>query len=276
MFRKTSGSILCPSCGKLTHASAPVCLVCGRRNPGMWGFGGLLGTLFRRWNFTNAVTAACVALYVISLIFDPLAVLRPRGFLEVFSPSADALWALGAAGSIPWRFGRWWTLLTAIYLHGGLLHILFNVLWIRQLGPAVEEIYGPARLVVIFTISGVAGFVVSNSLGVPFTIGASGSIFGLLGAIVAYGRKRGGVFGQMVLQQYGQWALILFIMGFLMDGVNNWAHAGGFVGGFLAGLGLSLAEHRDETALDKLLAAAAIVLTLAGFALALWTAFVGR
>ena len=276
MFRKTSGAILCPSCGRLTNADAPVCLVCGRRNPGMWGFGGLLGTLFRRWNFTNAVTAACVALYVISLIFDPLAVLRPRGFLEVFSPSADALWALGAAGSIPWRFGRWWTLLTAIYLHGGLLHILFNALWIRQLGPAVEEIYGPARLVVIFTISGVAGFVVSNSLGVPFTIGASGSIFGLLGAIVAYGRKRGGVFGQMVLQQYGQWALILFIMGFLMDGVNNWAHAGGFVGGFLAGLGLSLAEHRDETALDKLLAAAAIVLTLAGFALALWTAFVGR
>ena len=276
MFRKTSGAILCPSCGRLTNADAPVCLVCGRRNPGMWGFGGLLGTLFRRWNFTNAVTAACVALYVISLIFDPLAVLRPRGFLEVFSPGADALWALGAAGSIPWRFGRWWTLLTAIYLHGGLLHILFNVLWIRQLGPAVEEIYGPARLVVIFTISGVAGFVVSNSLGVPFTIGASGSIFGLLGAIVAYGRKRGGVFGQMVLQQYGQWALILFIMGFLMDGVNNWAHAGGFVGGFLAGLGLSLAEHRDETALDKLLAAAAIVLTLAGFALALWTAFVGR
>jgi rhomboid protease GluP len=275
MFRKTSGAILCPSCGRLTNAEAPVCLVCGRRNPGMWGFGGLLGTLFRRWNFTNAVTAACVTLYVISLIFDPLAALRPRGFLEVFSPSADALWTLGAAGAIPWRHGRWWTLITAIYLHGGLLHILFNVLWIRQLGPAVEEVYGPARLVVIFTISGAAGFVFSNSLGVPFTIGASGSIFGLLGAIVAYGRKRGGVYGRMVLQQYGQWALILFIMGFFMAGVNNWAHAGGFAGGFLTGLGLSLAEHRDETPLDKLLAAALIVLTVAGFALALWTAFAG-
>src|SRR3989454_3461782 len=95
MFRKTSGAILCPSCGRLTNADAPVCLVCGRRNPGMWGFGGALGTLFRRWNFTNAVTAACVALYVISLISDPLAALRPRGFLEVFSPSAEALWALG-------------------------------------------------------------------------------------------------------------------------------------------------------------------------------------
>ena len=135
--------------------------------------------------------------------------------------------------------------------------------------------YGPARLVIIFTISGAAGFVVSNSLGVPFTIGASGSIFGLLGAIVAYGRKRGGVYGRMVLQQYGQWALILFIMGFFMAGVNNWAHAGGFAGGFLSGLGLSLAEHRDETPLDKLLGAALIALTLAGFALALWTAFAG-
>ena len=275
MFRKTSGAILCPSCGRLTNAEAPVCLVCGRRNPGMWGFGGPLGALFRRWNFTNAVTAACVALYVISLIFDPLAVLRPRGFLEIFSPSADALWALGAAGAIPWHYGRWWTVVTAIYLHGGLLHILFNILWIRQLSPAVEQVYGPARLVAIFTISGAAGFVVSNSLGVPFTIGASGSIFGLLGAIVAYGRKRGGVYGRMVLRQYGQWALILFFMGFFMPGVNNWAHAGGFAGGFIAGLGLSLAEYRDETPFDKALAAAAIVLTLAGFALALWTAFAG-
>jgi membrane associated rhomboid family serine protease len=129
--------------------------------------------------------------------------------------------------------------------------------------------------VVIFTASGAAGFVVSNSIGVPFTIGASGAIFGLLGAIVAFGRKRGGVFGQMVLRQYGQWALVLFVFGFFMPGVNNWAHAGGFAGGFASGLVLSLAEHRTETALDKLLAAAAVALTVAGFLLALWTAFTG-
>jgi len=58
-----------------------------------------------------------------------------------------------------------------------------------------------------------------------------------------------------------------------MQGVNNWAHGGGFLGGFLTGLALSLAEHRDETGFDKLLALVAIVLTLAGFGLALWTAF---
>ena len=275
MFRKSSGAILCPSCGRLTNADAPVCLVCGRRNPGMWGFGGPLARLFRSWNFANAVTAACIGLYVVSLVFDPRGALAPRGPFEIFSPTGRALEALGMTGSVAWLEGRWWTLLTAIYLHGGVLHILFNVLWIRQLGPEVEKLYGPARLVVIFTVSGAAGFVVSNSIGVPFTIGASGAIFGLLGAIVAFGRKRGGVFGQMVLRQYGQWALVLFVLGFFMPGVNNWAHAGGFAGGFASGLLLSLAEHRTETVLDKLLAAAALSLTVAGFFLALWTAFTG-
>ena len=273
MFRKTTGAILCPSCGRLTNADAPVCLVCGRRRPGMWGFGGLVGKLFRRGSFTNVVTVACIALYVLSLVIDPASVLRPRGPFDIFSPSPQALSWLGMTGAFAWDQGRWWTLLTAIYLHGSLLHILFNVLWIRQLGPAVEELYGRARLVVIFTVSGVAGFVVSNSLGVPFTIGASGSIFGLLGAIVAFGRKRGGAFGRMVLREYGQWALVLFVFGFFMPGVNNWAHGGGFAGGFGAGLVLSLAEHRVETAFDWLLAGAAIALTVAGFALALWSAF---
>ena len=273
MFRKTTGSILCPSCGRLTNASAPVCLICGRRNPGMWGFAGPLRQVFRSWNFTNAVTLACVVLYVATLVLDPAAALRPRGIFDVFAPSNRALWAFGAAGAIPWQAGHWWTVLTAIYLHGGILHILFNLLWIRQLGPEVENYYGPARLVVIFTVSGVAGFLVSNEFGVPFTVGASGSIFGLLGALVAYGRRRGGAFGRLHLQQYGQWALVLFIAGFIMAGVNNFAHAGGFIGGFVSGLVLSLAERRAETTLDWLLASAAIVVTVAGFALSLFAAF---
>jgi len=273
MFRKTTGSILCPSCGRLTNASAPVCLICGRRNPGMWGFAGPLRQVFRSWNFTNAVTLVCVVLYVATLVLDPASALRPRGIFDVFAPSNRALWAFGAAGAIPWQAGHWWTVLTAIYLHGGILHILFNLLWIRQLGPEVENYYGPARLVVIFTASGVAGFLVSNEFGVPFTVGASGSIFGLLGALVAYGRRRGGAFGRLHLQQYGQWALVLFIAGFIMAGVNNFAHAGGFIGGFVSGLVLSLAERRAETTLDWLLASGAIVLTVAGFALSLFAAF---
>lgn len=270
MFRKPGGAILCPSCGRLTNADAPVCLMCGRRHPGRWQFTRSLG---RVRNFTGAVTVACIALYIVSLAFDPAAAFRPRGPLDVLAPSGAALNALGMTGSFAWAHGRWWTLLTAIYLHGSLLHILFNVLWIRQLGPAVEELYGPARLVAIFTVSGVAGFALSNAVGVPFTVGASGSIFGLLGAMVAYGRRRGGFFGTMVLRQYGQWAALLFLMGFFMSAVNNWAHGGGFIGGFLTGFVLSFEDRRAESVLDRLLAAASIALTVVAFAFALWTAF---
>jgi rhomboid protease GluP len=273
MFRKTTGTILCPSCGRLTSAEAEQCLVCGRRNPGMWGFAAPLRAIFGRHSFTNVVTVACIALYVVSLLLDPRTALSARNPFDAFAPSSAALIALGATGSGPWSVGRWWTIFTAVYLHGSILHILFNVLWIRQLGPAVEELYGPARLMVIFTAAGAVGFLVSNWVGYALTIGASGAVFGLLGAIVAFGKKRGGTFGAMVLRQYGYMALLIFVLSFFMPAVNNAAHAGGFVGGFLAGLVMSLAEQRRETALDWVLAAACIAVTLAGFALSLWETF---
>jgi rhomboid protease GluP len=275
MFRKTSGTILCPSCGRLTSAEAAECLVCGRRNPGMWGFAAPLRAIFGSHSFTNIVTVACIALYVVSLLLDPRAAFSARGPFDTFSPSNTALEALGGAGAVPWHFGQWWTIFTGIYLHGGVLHILFNVLWIRQLGPAVEELYGPARMMVIFTVAGAAGFVASNWVGHPFTIGASGAVFGLLGAIVAFGKKRGGTFGAMVLRQYGYMALLMFILSFFMRAVNNAAHAGGFVGGLVAGLLIALAEHRRETSLDWVLALACIAVTLAGFTLSLAAAFSG-
>lgn len=272
MFGRPTRTILCPSCGRLTRADAPECLICGRRRPGMFGLTSLFRGVFRAGSVTQVITIVCVALYVLSLVFDPRGALRPTGPFDLLSPSARVLDALGMTGALAWYQGRWWTLLTAIYLHGNLLHILFNVLWIRQLGPAVEELFGPARLVIIFTFAGAAGFALSNYFGVAFTIGASGSIFGLLGAMVAFGRRRGGVFGTLILRQYGQWALILFILGFLMAGVNNIAHAGGFFGGLAAGLVLSHAESRREGSLDHLAAAGLIVLTVLGFALSLWNA----
>jgi hypothetical protein len=102
-----------------------------------------------------------------------------------------------------------------------------------------------------------------------------GSLFGLLGAIVAFGQKRGGTYGTMILRQYGQWALILFIFGFFMPGVNNVAHAGGFLGGFAMGFALSLAERRAERGVDYLLAAGCIGVTLLGFALNIWSTLIG-
>ncbi|MFQ5741946.1 MAG: rhomboid family intramembrane serine protease [Acidobacteriota bacterium] len=273
MFRKSSGSIVCPSCGKLNNADAPACFYCGRRNPGLWGFGPPVRRLLGELNFTRVVTGVCIAAYVLSLLLDPRTALRLRNPFDFLSPSGPALNALGMTGAYAWHLGRWWTLFTAIYLHGSLLHILFNLLWINQLAPAVEGVYGRQRLIVIFTAAGVLGFVVSNWVGIAFTIGASGSIFGLLGAMVHYGRSRGGTFGLMVFRQYGQWALVLFVLGFLMAGVNNFAHAGGFIGGYLAAMALGHTEQQREQG-TQLAAIACILLTALSFALALWTSFV--
>ena len=274
MFRQRSGSSLCYACGKLNRVDAAACFYCGARRPGLWGLAPFLGRAIGRLDVARAVIAICVVAYVASLLLNPAAALRPRGALDLLAPGSGALYALGAAGAIPWAQGRWWTVFTAIYLHGSLLHILFNMIWVRQLAPPVEEMFGRARLVVIFTAAGVAGFVVSNLAGVPFTIGASGAIFGLLGAMVYYGRSRGGVFGLAVLRQYGQWALVIFAMGFFLAGVNNLAHAGGFAGGYLAALLVGYGDRRPESGVHRLAALGLIALTVLGFVLALWTTFV--
>src|SRR5262249_61698945 len=127
-----------------------------------------------------------------------------------------------------------------------LLHIVFNLLWVRRCASAVEQLFGTARLVVIYTVAGVSGFVLSNLVGVPWTLGASGAVFGLLGAMVAYGRTRGGTFGLAVFRQYGQWALLIFIFGFFMAGVDNWGHAGGFIGGYVAAVVVGSGGRRAE------------------------------
>jgi len=268
--RKTSGSIVCPSCGRLISANAPECIHCGRKNPGLWGFGPVLQKWFGRAGLVQNLISACVVIYILSLLIDPAAVLNPRGFLGLLSPSLQALDRLGMTGSYALIQGRWWTLITAVYLHGGLIHILFNMLWLRQLGTMVEELFGRSRTFLIFTISGAVGFLFSDLFGITFTVGASGSIFGLLGALICYGRRRGGYFGTAVYRQVGTWAIVLFLFGFLMPAVNNIAHAGGFAGGYLSAQILGYQELRLESVRQKQLALAAFLLTVACFFMAIF------
>ena len=270
-WRRRSGSSLCYACGKINRVDASVCFYCGARAPGLWGFGRSIGGLVRGVDFSRAVIVFCIVAYVASLLLDLPAAMRMRGVFNMLSPSSAALNALGMTGAFAWNRGRWWTLVTAVYLHGGLLHLVFNMFWIRQLAPEVEGLFGRSRLAVIFTAGGVVGFLVSDVAGVAFSVGASGAIFGLLGALVSYGRSRGGTFGVAIMRQYGHWALILFVLGFLMPGVNNLAHAGGFAGGYLAGALLGSRERKPERPLDDVAAGAVILLTVVSFALALWT-----
>jgi rhomboid protease GluP len=263
-MRQTTGSMICPECGKLIGVGEEKCPFCGAWRPGLYGWTPALQRLFGgRLDLISIIVTACVALYIASLVLQPEAIFRMSGLFSILSPGQRALYQLGMTGGAAWREGWWWTVLTAIYLHGGILHIFFNVMWIRNLGPAVTEVYGPARAFVLFSLAGAAGFLISNSFTASPSIGASGSIFGLLAALIVYGRKRG---GSIMTMQLWQWAAVMFAMGFFMSGVNNWAHAGGFAGGWVTAEAMRFSERRESRGV-QLLALALLVMTALGVVL---------
>ena len=264
-MRQTQGSLVCPQCGKLVGINEPTCPFCGAWRPGLFGWAPVLQRIVgRHLDLISLIVTACVTLYVIALLLQPEAIMQPRGMLSFLSPGTRALYQLGMTGGIAWQLGWWWTLFTAIYLHGGVLHILFNVMWIRNLGPAVTDVYGPGRAFVLFNVAGAFGFLVSNVMSQAASIGASGSIFGLLAALIVYGRRRG---SSMMSQQLWQWAIVLFVFGFLMPGINNWAHGGGFVGGWIGAYVMGFIDEQRESSWMLLLALAFIAVTVVGIVL---------
>lgn len=276
--RQRSGSVVCPSCGRLVGVNDEKCLNCGRRNPGLWGFSGMLRGLGRDLGFVQLVIGASVLLYLGALALDPSGIRGGGNLFGLLSPSAPSLFTLGASGAVPvFEYGRWWTVLSASWLHGGLLHLLFNMLWVRDLGPLTAELYGASRMVIIYTVAGVVGFLLSSGAGAliqapviggaQLTVGASASIFGLLAALVHYGRRAGS--SQVRSQAWG-YAVVLFVFGFVMTGVDNWAHLGGFLGGYLAAQVLDpLHEERPD---HTLAAIVCLVASLAAVGVSLATA----
>ena len=205
----------------------------------MWGLAPLFRRLGQDMGFTSLVIWGCAALYIACLLIDPREI-GMRG-MSIMQPSNRSIYLFGASGAIPiFGFGRWWTVLSAAWLHGNLIHIFFNMLWIRQLAPATSELYGSSRTVIIYTASSIVGFLLSSFAGLIFgtipilggaqlTLGASASIFGLLGALVVYGRRGG---SSHIGGQARTYAIILFVFGFIMPNIDNYAHLGGFLGGY--------------------------------------------
>lgn len=243
--RQKTGSVLCRSCGKLVGVHDDVCLNCGEKNPGLWGFAPFLRHLGNDFGVMPIVMWGCVAIYTATLLADPSGI-RMSG-ISILAPSTKTLFFFGASGATPiFGFGRWWTVLSAAWLHGGLIHIGFNLLWVRQLAPEVAALYGGARAFIIYTVASVVGFFLSSFgwlvfsvipisflRGASLTVGASASIFGLLGALVAYGRRGG---SSHISGQAMSYAAIMFIFGFMMPGIDNYAHLGGFIGGYVTAL----------------------------------------
>lgn len=167
---------------------------------------------------------------------------------SMLSPDETSLLLLGGTGTIPIdRYGRAWSLLAANYLHGGIFHIIFNLMALRQIAPWVIQEYGISRMFIIYTVGGMCGYVVSYLAGISFTIGASAAVCSLIGALLYYGRSRGGAHGSAVYREVSGWVISLVLFGLVMPGINNWAHGGGIVGGIVLGMLLGYEERRPET-----------------------------
>ena len=256
-------SVLCPNCRRLISTDEPRCPHCGMSKPASpWKN----NALTRGWHdgrqLIKIIIYTNVAMFLVSLLISGGGLAAGLDPFRLLSPSTRGLVALGATGTLLVHEVGLWTLVSANYLHGGALHIFFNMMAFNQIAPLITQLYGPQRFFCIFTLSGVGGFLVSYVMGVPITVGASAALCGLIGAALYYGKDRGGIFGQAIYKQIGGWAIGIIIFGFLLPQVNNSAHIGGMVVGALCAASLGYHEKTSVSAVHRLLAAACIVITI--------------
>ena len=275
--RPRTGSTLCPSCGMLVGVNDAQCLGCGRARPGLFGLTALLRLSGLDDLFVPIVMWGCGALYLASLAMDPGSI--GGGGLSMMSPGNESLFVLGASGALPvFGYGRWWTVLSASWLHGSVLHIVFNMMSVRNLGPAVSEFYGGARTVIIYFVAGAAGFLASSFAGAyltflpdrlqggSFTVGASAGVFGLLGAVLHYGRRGGSA---QIRDLATRWILINLVLGFSIARIDNWAHLGGLAGGYLMSFWLD--PFQPERGTHTLVAVGCLLVSVAAIVLSVVT-----
>jgi len=260
---------MCPECRTLVPRGDRTCGSCGaslRGVPG-GGPGRLLRLLFPSVRpATTILITANVAISVLILVTWGTSE-RPSGLLGFLSPPGAAFYVFGEKLPLALMQGEFWRLVTANYLHGGLPHLLMNCFVLTSLGPLVEDAFGSRKFFVIYTVCGVFSMTASMLLTPHYSVGASGALFGLMGFGIVYGRFRGGSTGRLVAQHLMQWALYGVLMLF-MPGIDNVAHAGGFVAGAALGLVVSPGEPRTRggDVAWNLAFAAALLVTLGSFA----------
>lgn len=197
------------------------------------------------------------------------------------STNTQVLVRLGAKVTPLIVAGEYWRLLTAMFLHIGVFHLLFNGYALLVIGTEVERIFGPGRFAIIYFLSGLLGSLASYAFSFTLSAGASGAIFGVIGALAAFfllHRERLGAWGRARLGNIVFLIIINLFLGFTRPGIDNLGHIGGLVGGL--GLGWALAPRYrldplrgavvDENGPARYLPAvlAAVLLLVGGTALA--------
>jgi len=230
---------ICPACGALVGISATRCHVCGtslRFSLAAFSkkFSGVFG------EHEAPVTTVLLIANIVMLGVSWMALTATGG-----GGGLSILWGLGGVTqyrlgmSIPLPFllmgHEWWRVVTAMFLHGGLIHIGFNMMALLQFGPAIEELYGSARYLFIYVFTGAFGFLASASFSHVPSLGASGALLGLVGVMLAITTKRGGTQMRELRSRLVSSVVILFALGFMGMGMDNYAHGAGLAAGFVLG-----------------------------------------
>jgi rhomboid protease GluP len=169
------------------------------------------------------------------------------GFMGLFSLGAingDVLVRLGASLPLRSNLQEPWRFVMAVLLHGSLLHIAFNMWVLMDVGPILEELYGSARYLFIYVVTGIGGYVLSSFVG-KFSVGASGALLGLIGVMLSLTMGRKTATMQMLQGQLIRWLIYIAVMGFVMSGIDNFAHIGGFLCGF--GIGKIMSDREPSS-----------------------------
>ncbi|MFZ3215720.1 MAG: rhomboid family intramembrane serine protease [Candidatus Acidiferrales bacterium] len=234
---------LCPACGTLVGATATKCHQCGASLT--FGMAAATRSLSRLLPATSPATYGILTLSCLLYGASLLATIRTVGFQAPAGGGFSAIMGLGGisgqilqklGASLPWPFDllQPWRLIMATFLHGGLLHIGFNMWVLMDIGPQVEELYGSARYLFIYVATGVGAYLLSGAIG-HFSIGGSGALLGLIGVLFAITTNRRSASMQMLRSQLIKWLIYIGIMGFMLSGIDNAAHLGGFISGFALG-----------------------------------------
>ena len=168
------------------------------------------------------------------------------------------------------RYGHYYRLFTGMFLHGSILHLIFNSYALYVIGSQIESFLGKFKFLIIYLAGGLMGSLFSITFnGNMASIGASGAIFGLLGALVYFGYHYRVYLGNVIKSQIIPLIVFNLVLGFVMSGVDNSAHIGGLIGGTLATISLGIKDK--STNFERM---NGLITTIIFFAFAIYMAFV--
>lgn len=226
---------MCPHCRAFITTRDRVCPYChekvGPRAIDLRNPGAILGGLIPHAGFTTAmILLVNFGIYAATVVYS-MGAGNPSALTDIEGMTLYRFGAKYRPGIL--QGGEWWRLVTAGFLHGGILHILMNTWALFDLGAQVEELYGASRMIVFYFLSTVGGFLASTWWSNALSVGASAGLFGLIGVMIAVGVKSQTLLGRAIRGMYVRWAVygMLFC---LLPGlrVDNAAHLGGLAAGF--------------------------------------------